>query len=84
MTDTDLITAQDRTPPTESTAAVKPASLDDDASPAGSSGGSLNAMVLPELRALATSAGVKGTSGMRKGELISVSVTASEPEHRRR
>ena len=71
MTDTDLITAQDRTPPTESAAAVKSASPDDDAAPGGSSGGSLSAMVLPELRALATSAGVKGTSGMRKGELIS-------------
>lgn len=71
MTDTDLITAQDRTPPTESSAAVKSASPDDDAAPGGSSGGSLSAMVLPELRALATSAGVKGTSGMRKGELIS-------------
>ena len=32
--------------------------------------GSLNTMVLPELRALATSVGVKGTSGMRKNELI--------------
>jgi transcription termination factor Rho len=28
-------------------------------------------MVLPELRALANSVGVKGTSGMRKGDLIS-------------
>jgi len=28
-------------------------------------------MVLPELRALAASAGVKGASGMRKGDLIS-------------
>jgi len=32
--------------------------------------GSLATKVLPELRALATQAGVKGTSGMRKGELI--------------
>jgi transcription termination factor Rho len=32
--------------------------------------GSLSAMVLPELRALANRAGVKGTSGMRKSELI--------------
>ncbi len=32
--------------------------------------GSLATMVLPELRALASQAGVKGTSGMRKGELI--------------
>ncbi len=34
------------------------------------SDGSLSTMVLPELRALANRAGVKGTSGMRKGELI--------------
>ncbi|EUA01430.1 rho termination factor, N-terminal domain protein [Mycobacterium kansasii 824] len=33
-------------------------------------GGSLSTMVLPELRALANRAGVKGTSGMRKNELI--------------
>lgn len=32
--------------------------------------GSLATMVLPELRALANRAGVKGTSGMRKNELI--------------
>jgi len=31
---------------------------------------SLSAMVLPDLRALANQAGVKGTSGMRKNELI--------------
>ena len=35
-----------------------------------SAGGSLTTMVLPELRALATQVGVKGTSGMRKGDLI--------------
>ena len=32
--------------------------------------GSLSTMVLPELRALANSVGVKGASGMRKSELI--------------
>jgi transcription termination factor Rho len=32
--------------------------------------GSLSSMVLPELRALANSVGVKGASGMRKSELI--------------
>ena len=32
--------------------------------------GSLATMVLPELRALASQVGVKGTSGMRKGDLI--------------
>ncbi len=52
MTDTDLITAEDR-PETP-----------------GSGRGSLATMVLPELRALASQVGVKGTSGMRKGELI--------------
>ena len=36
----------------------------------GAPGGSLATMVLPELRALASQVGVKGTSGMRKGELI--------------
>ncbi|MEO6794749.1 MAG: transcription termination factor Rho [Mycobacterium sp.] len=33
-------------------------------------GGSLSAMVLPELRAMANRVGVKGASGMRKSELI--------------
>jgi len=64
VTDTDLITAEDRTPPTESPAAVKSESSD-------SADGSLATMVLPELRALANSVGVKATSGMRKNELIS-------------
>jgi len=64
VTDTDLITAEDRTPPTESPAAVKSNSPD-------SAEGSLATMVLPELRALANSVGVKATSGMRKNELIS-------------
>jgi transcription termination factor Rho len=36
----------------------------------GGSDGSLSTMVLPELRALANRVGVKGTSGMRKNELI--------------
>ena len=38
--------------------------------PADTPSGSLSAMVLPELRALANKVGVKGASGMRKGELI--------------
>ncbi len=76
MTDTDLITASDHTPQTDtpqtaSSATVKSESPTADAAPDGASGGSLNAMVLPELRALAASAGVKGASGMRKGDLIS-------------
>ena len=41
------------------------------AASAPDAGGSLSTMVLPELRALANSVGVKGTSGMRKGDLIS-------------
>jgi len=71
VTDTDLITAQDRTGQTEPPAAVKSDSPDATSASDGSTGGSLATMVLPELRALATSRGVKGTSGMRKNELIS-------------
>ena len=71
MTDTDLITAQDRTGQTEPPAAVKSDSPDATPASEGPTSGSLATMVLPELRALATSRGVKGTSGMRKNELIS-------------
>ena len=76
MTDTDLITASDRTPQTDtpqtaSSATQKSESPTADVASDGATGGSLNAMVLPELRALAASAGVKGASGMRKGDLIS-------------
>lgn len=67
MTDTDLFTAgesadsdQLSTPVTSDTPNVKP----------DAPVGSLSTMVLPELRALANRAGVKGTSGMRKNELI--------------
>ena len=68
MTDTDLITADDRTPRTA--VAVNPQSPADGAANSKGSGGSLSAMVLPELRALASQVGVKGTSGMRKSDLI--------------
>ena len=68
MTETDLITTQDRSGQTESSAAVK--SDSPNTTSASAAGGSLSTMVLPELRALATSVGVKGTSGMRKGDLI--------------
>ena len=66
MTDTDLITAQDHsgqtlTGQTESSAAEKSDSPDVAPASAGSTGGPLATMVLPELRALATSVGVKGT-----------------------
>ncbi|KZS71903.1 transcription termination factor Rho [Mycobacterium kansasii] len=67
MTDTDLITAS------ESTGAEKQSeSVTKDTSDVNTMapGGSLSTMVLPELRALANRAGVKGTSGMRKNELI--------------
>ena len=80
MTNTDLIAADDRT---EDTAQQDPQSADaaadssagsgSDAAPAraaSGSDGSLSSLVLPELRALASRAGVKGTSGMRKNELI--------------
>ncbi len=62
MTDTDLITAEG------SLDQSAPAVSSDIAAPP--SGGSLGTMVLPELRTLATKVGVKGVSGMRKGELI--------------
>ncbi|MGE2815913.1 transcription termination factor Rho [Mycobacterium heidelbergense] len=67
MTDTDLFTAS------ESTDGSQPSnSVNTDTPDAKSdvSVGSLSTMVLPELRALANRAGVKGTSGMRKNELI--------------
>ena len=60
MTDTDIITAEDSAPDKPSQAPVNP--------PAESR--SLVTMVLPELRAMASRAGVKGTSGMRKSDLI--------------
>jgi transcription termination factor Rho len=69
VTDTDLIMAAEGIEATalpiavSSNAATAPGSAD-------VAGGSLATMVLPELRALAGRVGVKGTSGMRKGELI--------------
>jgi transcription termination factor Rho len=76
VTETDLITAQDRTGQTptgqpETTAAVTSDSSTSSAGSDSSAGNSLATMVLPELRALANSVGVKGTSGMRKNDLIS-------------
>ena len=67
MTDTDLITAD--APVTDAREAVTSESPSEAKAPK-SVGGSLATMVLPELRALAGQVGVKGTSGMRKGELI--------------
>ncbi len=70
MTDTDLFTTSD------SDIAVAPAVVETTDAPStgatrGGRGGSLTSMLLPDLRALANEAGVKGTSGMRKSELIS-------------
>jgi len=77
VTDTDLVTADDSTEnPKLSDSVTTGTSADHDASGSatdadtGGSDGSLSTMVLPELRALANRAGVKGTSGMRKNELI--------------
>jgi transcription termination factor Rho len=77
VTDTDLVTAGDST---DNDKLSSPVTTDNSADPDASgsatdanhsaSDGSLATMVLPELRALANRAGVKGTSGMRKNELI--------------
>jgi len=67
VTDTDLFTAGENTDANQLPNAVTTATPD--AKP-NASGGALSTMVLPELRALANQVGVKGTSGMRKNELI--------------
>ncbi|OBA65320.1 transcription termination factor Rho [Gordonia sp. 852002-10350_SCH5691597] len=56
MTDTDLITA--------------PSVADDQGAPKTKTRAGLSGMVLTELRSLAGELGIKGTSGMRKGDLI--------------
>lgn len=67
MTDTDLITAGESTDADKKSDSVTKDSSDlNTAAPTGA----LATMVLPELRALANQVGVKGTSGMRKNELI--------------
>ncbi|ORA02873.1 transcription termination factor Rho [Mycolicibacterium bacteremicum] len=75
MTDTDLITAAD------SGSAPAEAMTSTSAAPSAGAGrgrsGSLTSMLLPDLRALASEVGVKGTSGMRKSDLI-----AAIREHR--
>ncbi|BBZ40805.1 transcription termination factor Rho [Mycobacterium conspicuum] len=75
MTDTDLnvITAGESTDGNQRSDAVTTNNQDAQSSASNDKGadkGSLSTMVLPELRALANRAGVKGTSGMRKNELI--------------
>ena len=67
MTDTDLFTAGESTDANQLSPAVTTDTPDVNTNV---SVGSLSTMVLPELRALANRAGVKGTSGMRKNELI--------------
>ncbi len=84
MTDTDLITAGGSgdnselpnpgtsdisAPASQAAPTAETAPTADVAS--GDRSASLSTMVLPELRALANQIGVKGASGMRKGELIS-------------
>jgi transcription termination factor Rho len=69
VTDTDLITTGSGLPQTALPAVTSDISAPPAASADGGDG-SLATMVLPELRALAARVGVKGTSGMRKGELI--------------
>ncbi|OBH13133.1 MULTISPECIES: transcription termination factor Rho [unclassified Mycobacterium] len=67
MTDTDLFTADASTDNNDVPNAVTPDTSD---VKTNAPVGSLSTMVLPELRALANQVGVKGTSGMRKNELI--------------
>ncbi|MCA2262950.1 transcription termination factor Rho [Mycobacterium marseillense] len=67
MTDTDLFTAGENTDANQLSKAV---TTDTPDAKTNASTGALSTMVLPELRALANQVGVKGTSGMRKNELI--------------
>jgi transcription termination factor Rho len=77
VTDTDLFTAGDSTEDDKlsNSVSTKPSAGRDAFAPAADAkpsalDRSLSAMVLPELRVLANRVGVKGTSGMRKSELI--------------
>ncbi len=70
MTDTDLVTAGDSTESDKLPNPVTPDTSSENDAQSSASDGSLSTMVLPELRALANRSGVKGTSGMRKSELI--------------
>jgi transcription termination factor Rho len=67
VTDTDLFTASENTDGNQPSNAV---TTDTHDVKTNAPVGALSTMVLPELRALANQAGVKGTSGMRKNELI--------------
>jgi len=70
VTDTDLVTAGDSTENDKLSNPVTPETSSESDAHSSASDGSLATMVLPELRALANRSGVKGTSGMRKSELI--------------
>jgi transcription termination factor Rho len=70
VTDTDLVTAGDSTENDKLSNPVTPDTSSENDAQSSASDGSLATMVLPELRALANRSGVKGTSGMRKSELI--------------
>jgi transcription termination factor Rho len=67
VTDTELFTAGENTDSDQPSDAV---TTDTPDVKTDTPVGSLSTMVLPELRALANEVGVKGTSGMRKTELI--------------
>src|SRR6201997_407255 len=70
VTDTDLVTAGDSIENDKLSDSVTPETSSETDARSSASDGSLATMVLPELRALANRSGVKGTSGMRKSELI--------------
>lgn len=70
MTDTDLFTASDSGETAAESVAVDSGKAARSAGTRGGRSGSLTSMLLPDLRALAGEVGVKGTSGMRKGDLI--------------
>jgi len=67
VTDTELFTASENTDGDQPSNAV---TTDTPDVKTNAPAGALSTMVLPELRALANQVGVKGTSGMRKNELI--------------
>ncbi|WP_413232567.1 transcription termination factor Rho [Mycolicibacterium sp. 120266] len=71
MTDTDLFTTSDSDVSVAQPAVVETTNAPTTGATRGGRGGSLTSMLLPDLRALAGEVGVKGTSGMRKSELIS-------------
>jgi transcription termination factor Rho len=81
VTETDLVTAGDSTENDNLSNPVTPETSSENDAQAGLSDGSLATMVLPELRALANRSGVKGTSGMRKSELIAAIRESRQGSH---